>query len=167
MLEVLVAVEVALPDLLGDESAWTGLYAASERPALTRLWRQWGEYRVYLHAFEPCSAEEAFSHPHPWKFAIRILDGCYEMVVGMSADPTVVPTVSAKMLFEPGSCYEMTHPHGFHAIRPVGGPSHSLMVAGPVIWPENRARGNAPTRPLTGEERTGMFQYFHAWYPRR
>ncbi len=165
MLDVLYAAEAAMPSLLADESAWTGLYADSERPALTRLWRQWGEYRVCQHKFEPCDPDAAFLHPHPWRFAARTF-GRYGMRVGAGNDPRVVPPVVLDMIMEPGSCYAMEHATGFHGIFPVDpGPLYSLMVAGPIEWPENRVRGNAPTRNLFPEERNDLFAFFRGRYP--
>lgn len=95
MLNVLLQAEAALPALLTDEAGLIGLYADSERPALRRLWRQLGEYRAYLHRFNPL---------------------------------------------------------------------YSLMVAGPVEWPENRVRGNAPARELFPGERADLFAFFRGRY---
>ena len=168
MLEKLYEAEAALPELLRDERAWTGVYADAEKPVLRRLWRQWGDHRIYLHAFDPCLPEESFAHPHPWSgIAIRVVDGRYEMTVGASADPSVVPPTVVTMIFEPGSVYEMVHPHGFHGTRPIGGPTYSLMVAGPPTWQENRVRGNTIVRPLTPEERAHLFAVFRARYATR
>lgn len=164
MLSVLFQAEAALPALLSDEAGWTGLYADSERPALRRLWRQWGEYRAYLHRFEPCEAAAAFVHPHPWRFAIRAF-GRYGMRVGAGSDPGVVPPTVLDVVMEPGSRYAMEHRTGFHGIYPVDpGPLYSLMVAGPVEWPENRVRGNAPARELFPEERSDLFAFFRGRY---
>jgi len=166
MLNVLFAAEREMPDLLADESAWTGLYADSERPALTRLWRQWGEYRVYLHAFDPCEADEVFCHPHPWAFAVRIHAGTYEMSVSHGAEGRE-PDEVVKMILAAGSCYEMTCRSGLHGVRPVGTRCLSLMVAGPVIWPEHRIVANTPTRDLHSYERAHLFTYFRSRYPYR
>lgn len=165
MLDVLSTAERLLPELLKDEAGWTGLYADTERPALQRLWRQWGEYRIYLHQFERCASEEAFLHPHPWKFAIRLLKGRYEMGVGTSADPLRAPEIVARMIMEPGSCYEMTHPHGWHVIRPVDEETYSLMVAGPPVYPQNRIPANTPVRELRLDERRMLFDFFASKYP--
>ncbi len=166
MLETLFLIEERiLPELLKDEAAWTGVYADAEKPVLRRLWRQWGKYRICLHSFEPCEASEAFSHPHPWKFAIRILKGRYEMTVGSSSDPGKVPPTVVRMIFEPGSVYEMCHEDGFHAARPIGRRSYSLMVASPKIWDRNRLRANKIVRPLTTGERAELFAFFRTRYP--
>ena len=165
MIDKLLEAERLLPEMLKDESAWIGVYADSERPVLSRLWRQWGENRIYLHAFDPCEAHEAFAHKHPWKFAIRIVDGIYEMTVGATSDPMIVLPVAARMIFTAGSVYEMCDEDAFHAARPIGGRSHSLMVAGPKLWDKNRVRANKIVRALTPPERARLFAFFRDAYP--
>lgn len=165
MLDVLFTAERALPELLKDEAGWSSVYADTEKPALQRLWRQWGEHRIYLHRFETCTPEEAFLHPHPWKFAIRLLKGRYEMSIGASNDPHREPETVVRMIMEPGSCYEMAHPHGWHAIRPVDEETYSLMVAGPPVYPQNRIPANTPVRELMPEERRMLFDFFASKYP--
>lgn len=82
MLEILHLAERASPKLLLDRDGWTGIYADAEKPYLRRLWRQWGAYRINLHFFEGLAPdEEAFQHPHPWLFAVRIHEGRYLMDV--------------------------------------------------------------------------------------
>ena len=165
MLNVLFEAEAALPGLLANEPAWTGLYADSERPTLRRLWRNWGRYRIYLHEFGPCDPARAFVHPHPWRFAVRTF-GRYGMRVGAGEDPSRVPPVVLDVVMEAGSCYAMEHRTGFHGIYPVDpGPLRSLMVADRVEWPENKVRGNAPTRDLLRPERADLFAFFRGKYP--
>ena len=168
MLDILNKAEKALPGLLEDEDGWTGLYADSETPHLRRLWRQWGEHRLYLHCFEPCvSGDLGFLHPHPWKSVIRILKGHYEMDLGYGTDPAGQPITLSHIILPPNSVYEMSHPHGFHSVR-TG--SHeqtwTFMVAGPVIWPNNRIEGNGPSRQLSPRERHGMFKFYRDAYTR-
>lgn len=167
MLDILQFMELVLPVLLDDPSGWESLYADSERPVLRRLWRQFGEYRIYLHRFDPCGAAEAFLHPHPWKFAVRVVRGAYEMSVSTGNDPSRPPAeASAKILMQPGSAYEMTCSRAFHAIRPSGAETvYSVMVAGDVCFPENRVIGNAPSRPLTEAERMDIIVTLRAHYP--
>ena len=82
MLDVLAAVEQALPQLLQDENAWHSLYIDYQLPTVERLWRPWHEYRISLHRIHPCAPGEALFHPHPWPSAMHVLAGAYEMAVG-------------------------------------------------------------------------------------
>ena len=165
MLKTLLTIERALPELLKDEAVWTGIYADTEKPHLQRLWRQHEESRIYLHRFEGCMTEEKFPHPHPWPFAVRILEGRYRMALGASSNPDVVPPDVAVVDLSPGCCYEMAHANGWHWIQPLDNVSVTLMVAGPTIWQQNRKRANRPCRELTSEERATIFNVFHNHYP--
>lgn len=82
MLELLARLKLELPDLLIDDTAWQGFYIDYHLPIVERLWRQWNEYRVYLHRIHPCKSEDALFHPHPWPSAMEIVSGAYEMIVG-------------------------------------------------------------------------------------
>src|SRR5512147_535227 len=94
---VLRDVERALPRLLIDRAGWNGIYADTRKPHLRRLWRQYGEYRINLHFFDGMEAgDDAFAHPHPWAFAVRIHEGIYLMdigrdVTGMDVQVELVP----------------------------------------------------------------------------
>lgn len=171
MLEILYTAERLLPRLLLETSGWNGIYADSEKPHLTRLWRQWGPYRINLHHFLGCSPGQAFAHPHPWPFAVRILSGRYEMTIGCAGDdPSVVPPTVCTVILGPGDVYEMTHPLGYHGIRPLDEESRTLMISGPPSWPENRVRSNATARLLTAAEmiafRTGFSLHYAEPMPR-
>jgi hypothetical protein len=165
MLEVLKEAEAVLPELLAHEESWRGVFADSEKPHLQRLWRQWGEYRIYLHHFSACEPKEEFPHPHPWRMAVRILEGEYVMGVGHSSDPKVVPGLTHRV-FHPGDSYELIHASEWHAIRPLKTKSLSLMVAGPVVYPQNRIRSNKVARELTDIERTKLFAKVRKHYPK-
>lgn len=164
MLEVLKKAEAVLPELLGDDASWHGVFADTEKPYLRRLWRQWGENRIYLHHFSSCEPREEFPHPHPWQMAVRILKGEYVMGVGTSSDLSIVPTLEYSV-FHPGDSYELLGPDKWHAIRPLKEESLSLMVAGPVMYPQNRIRSNKIARELTDDERAALFTQIREYYP--
>jgi hypothetical protein len=123
-------------DMLGmiaeGQEAWNSLDVDYEPPRVERLWRQLGEDRLYMHCIHPC--EKALLHPHQWPSSILIVRGEQEMVVAMpspgslSTDDAVV--VSTFLLRE-GSGYEMLNQLAMHSVRPVGGPSLSLMLTAP------------------------------------
>jgi hypothetical protein len=113
------------------------------------MWIPWGTCRVYLHRIHPCDEGSALFHPHPWPSAIRILSGRYETGVGYGAGDTP-PPVAWKGVLEAGSYYEMVEPDGWHWVRPVGGPSLSLMVTG-APWTRTAPRSSEPLAPLAPE----------------
>lgn len=129
MLDVLYAAERALPALLQQPDIWQSKFVNDEHPYVERLWCSWGEYRISLHRIHPCERAQAYMHWHPWPSAMRIVDGQYEMGVGFgtgSEDPPIAATV----VLSAGDVYEMSHPDGWHYVRPLGGPSLSVMVTG-------------------------------------
>ena len=165
MLKLLREVEGLLPELLTDESGWQSVFANTEKPHLRRLWRQWGKCRIYLHHFTSCESKEEFPHPHPWKMAVRILEGSYNMGTGHSSDHTVMPELTYQT-YKPGDCYELIERDIWHAIRPLGDEALTIMVAGPMIYPENRIHSNTPVRRLTLEEQTSVLNRIRKHYPR-
>lgn len=164
MIHVLKTIESILPTLLAEESAWKGLYADSEKPHLHRLWRQWYQYRINLHHFTTCEPKEEFPHPHPWKMAVRILEGHYSMGLGRGSDLAVPPTLTYKE-YRPGDCYEMLDMDEWHAIRPLGNEALTIMVSGPPVYEQNKVHSNKPSRELTSTECSELFERIRAHYP--
>lgn len=164
MLTLLSRVEAELPSLLRDEAAWNGLFADAQRPHLKRLWRQWDDYRISLHHFSECHEGQEFWHPHPWQMAVRVLKGRYEHRVGFVRDAAEEIEV-VRSIMQPGSCYEMISRQGIHAILPIDNETWSVMVSGPVLWPENRRVANTPSRALSEQERREMLDFFQGRYP--
>jgi hypothetical protein len=163
MIDTLLQAEKELPTLLQNEDIWRGLYADSERPHLMRLWCQWGENRINLHHFSHCRRGERFWHGHPWKMAVRVLEGEYEMGVGYQDEFGVIKNID--LLMGSGSLYDMCDQYGRHYVRPVGDGAWTLMVTGPVVWSKQHLAVNTPSRDLTALERTEIFSYFRAKYP--
>jgi hypothetical protein len=158
MLDVLERVEAALPELLKEGDAWAGLFIDYHPPTVERMWRQWSDYRVSLHRIHPCEAREALFHPHPWPSAMRVLAGEYEMAVGYGkGDET--PPVAARLIASGELRYEMTDPDAWHYVRPIGGPSWSVMVTGRP-WDRPAPRADKPLRPLTPIQREELLAFF-------
>jgi hypothetical protein len=163
MLDVLVQVEQALPRLLEDESVWQSLLVDYHPPTVERLWTPWRDYRVFLHRIYPCERGQALFHPHPWPSAMRVLDGEYEMAVGFGAG-IETPPVAALMIARGDYRYEMTHPDGWHYVRPMGGPTLSLMVTGKP-WAREAPRSTKPLRPLLAEQVKDLLRSFRSRFP--
>ena len=132
MRDKLAAVEARLPDLLLDESGWQSKLIDYYPPKVERLWRQDGDYRIALHRTHPCKEGSSLWHPHSWPAAMRLIEGTYEMGVGFGDNPSP-SALGAKVFLAAGSSYEMTHPHGWHYVRPVGQECYSVMVTGPLF----------------------------------
>lgn len=173
MLDVLNRAEAALSKLLDDVGGWNTLDVDYEPPRVERVWRSFepeGLYRLYLHRIHPC--EKALFHPHPWPSAVRILSGTYEMGVGFretgmmppGQSPTP-PPVAAKILLTAGASYEMVDRSGWHWVRPIGGPSLSLMVTGPkwdIQW-SPKPKHDHVLGPLTHEAKEDILKAFRSY----
>jgi hypothetical protein len=163
MLEILAAVEQELPRRLLDEDAWSGLFIDYHPPTVERLWVRWRDCRVSLHRIHPCPAGAALFHPHPWPSAMRILVGEYEMAVGYGKGEAV-PPVAALMIARGDFRYEMTDPDAWHYVRPLGGPTLSVMVTGKP-WDRPSPHSSKPLVPLTDGQRAELFRLFREHYP--
>ena len=165
MLHMLARLEQSLPVMLQDGSIWESLYVDYHPPTVERLWTSWGEYRVFLHRIHPCAREQALFHPHPWPSAMRVLEGEYEMAVGFGPGMEE-PPVAALMVSRGDFRYEMTHPDSWHYVRPLGGPTLSVMVTG-RRWNRESHKSTKPLRPLGVEQVAELLQLFRARYPTR
>jgi hypothetical protein len=146
MLNELKELEARLPELLAQPGIWNSLLIDYYPPKVERLWTQLGEQRLMLHVIHPCAQDEALWHPHPWPSAIKILSGRYEMGCGYGRGIKTPPT-SHTLILAAGSSYEMLHRDGWHYVRPLDAPSHSLMLIGKP-WKRKRAMPSAPDSPL-------------------
>jgi|SRR5208282_557443 len=138
---------------------WSSLDVDYEPPRVERLWCQIGEHRLYLHRIHPCN--KALFHPHPWPSAVKILSGRYEMGIGRSAGflnpPELVTCVLAA-----DSEYEMIEPNGWHYVRPLDGPSLSIMVTASP-WPLRHPADKRPSttlKPLSDADARSLIQEF-------
>lgn len=165
MIDVLLDIEKQLPSLLRDGEPWNDLYIDYERPIVLRMWRQVGDYRVYLHQILPtsptCSIPPLW-HPHPWPSAIRILNGHYEMSVGTDPGDYIE---SAKLILGPGTLYEMTDERGWHSVNPLGNESvMSVMITGRPWKTTLPVRSYPPMRGLTTGEREELVFFMMGHY---
>lgn len=129
MLNILSDIEAGLRRHLCT-SELHSMYIDYHKPYVKRIWYQHFDYRVYLHKIEPCNDSiEALYHPHPWKSAIKILKGSYEMGVGHSKT-IEVPKTDCKLILPAGTQYEMTEKDSWHYVNPLRYPVYSIMVTG-------------------------------------
>lgn len=162
MLKLLHEAENFLPEWLSDESSWQTVLVNYHPPVVERVWRQWGENRVYLHRIFPCKREEALFHPHPWPSAMMILSGTYEMAFGFGSG-LVLPPVATMINLSAGDTYEMVHPDSWHYVRPLGSPAMSLMVTGKP-WHRPFSPTGRALVALTMEQAKLIFDFFRSQF---
>lgn len=147
--------------ILSPRTQWKSLRVRYETPHVDRLWMQIDEdHRLMLHRIHPC--EKALFHPHPWPSAVFLFDGPYEM--GIAQVPPAFegpPTPAAKVLLAPGSYYEMLDPNGWHYVKPVAGPSYSVMLVGKPWQTEQLQPGRGIQHDgLSDVEQNGLLAKF-------
>jgi hypothetical protein len=172
MLKTLKRIKNSLYPMLQNADAWDSLDINYHAPYVERLWLQMRvddkPVRVNLHCIQPCRAEDALFHPHPWPSAMHIYQGEYEMGMGVGEE-VPSPLIAMKMVGHAGTSYSMTHPDAWHYVRPVGtSPVYSLMVTG-TPWPKSTVRPN-PSQPkekldrLSEERRLELLTYFRDFH---
>ena len=159
MLEVLEQVERELPSLLETPSGWSSLHINYHPPFVERLFRSWGEYRIYLHRIQPCESAEALFHPHPWPSAMHILSGVYEMAIGYG-EGDQPPPYAAKLVASGDLKYEMTERDAWHYVRPIGQAAMTLMITGKPWerWSPGRAEKLPPLSEQAVDEMLAFFR---------
>ena len=162
MLDALERIEREMPQLLDDVSNWRSLYVDYHPPVVERLWRQHGDFRVYLHRIHPCEPDGALFHPHPWPSAMRLLSGKYEMAIGHGKGDEA-PPIDTKRIVSAGACYEMTDPDDWHYVCPIGEPAMTLMVTGNPYgrW---APKSEKPLRELSEVQKREIFDFFTSAY---
>lgn len=143
-----------LPGLFSPASRheWRSVHVTYHPPRVERLWVQIDyQHRLFLHRIYPCHDEFALFHPHPWPSAVRVVSGRYEHRVGTAG------TVLVKEVLVPGSEYQMMTRQTWHSVRPLDGPSDSIMLVGepykpPVEMPLPPAEKQGPLVPERFEE---------------
>lgn len=119
--------------LVDPATEWHSLKVRYETPHVDRVWTALPDgSRLNLHRIYPC--EEPLLHPHPWPSAVVVVDGSYQMEMGYQG--VLVDHSVGTVLLTVGSAYEMLNPDGLHSVRPVGGPSLSIMLTGKP-WPSS------------------------------
>lgn len=165
MIKKLLEVEMNIVELLQQHVAngtLNSLYIDYEPPTVERMWFQHGDNRVLLHKIHVCDAEPLF-HPHPWKSAVRIVLGSYEMQVGHSATDER-PAVDCTIIMPQGSLYEMVEMDGWHSVRPLVIPSYSLMLIGERYNRKMPVEPNKEFRALTDAEIKSNLSVFEGFY---
>ena len=162
MLDALHQVEDQLPEMLQDRLKWNSLFVDYHPPVVERLWREWNDFRIYLHRIHPCEPDQALFHPHPWPSAMRVLDGKYEMAVGYGTGEKE-PPIAARIIMGAGSEYEMTDSDGWHYVRPIGNPTMSLMIAGKP-WDHPSPKSDKVLNPLGEEQKEEILKFFREHY---
>jgi hypothetical protein len=151
MLDILFEIEKDILSLI-DTAEFKTMYIDYHEPYVKRIWFQHGKYRVYLHEIQPSLASDSsLFHPHPWKSAIRILRGKYEMGIGHS-ETNDIPKIDCKLIIGAGTAYEMVEKDGWHYVNPLDEPVYSLMVTGDLNEREMPVEPNKSFRKLTEEE---------------
>jgi hypothetical protein len=148
-----------LPDYLANRDGWVSLLIEKYPPVIHRLfYRINDDYSIYLHKLFNCHGERAYMHSHSWPFALKLIEGSYEMGVGYSSDRDKPPESTFKTIVLPGNVYEMITPDTWHYTKPLPGCdySYSVMVVGNRIRP--RLAQN--TSPLTEQQKSELFDYF-------
>jgi hypothetical protein len=159
MIKVLHEVEQKLPELLREISLWNSVDITYHPPRVERLWRQYGDSRIYLHCIHPCTTEEALLHPHPWPSAMRIVKGIYEMGIGYAKGMDTPPPIPATVFLHPPSEYEMTDPNGWHYVRPINGCVYTLMVTS-TPWKRESPKSTEPLVALPEKRKKEIINIF-------
>lgn len=140
MINKLLELLPAIHNSLLDDEEWDSLVINRRKPVTHRLFRQFGEYRVCLHEFTPCTKVESFPHPHPWPGAFLVLHGGYWQDIGLSEDRFTEPEFHYTELVKPGSMYEITDPMTWHRITPIQ-TTYTVMLNGePFSNPHTEVR---------------------------
>lgn len=110
---------------------WESIVINKRKPHTYRAFIMVDDFRICLHRFEACTADDSFAHPHPWPSSMLVLSGTYDMQVGYSddlddgkPDPVIEVTLNA------GSMYHMHQRQTWHKVIPRT-QCFSLMVNGP------------------------------------
>lgn len=144
MLKQLIDRLPEIRELTKDESQWNSLIINRRKPHTYRIFHVFPDnMRVCLHRFSPCHDHEAFQHPHPWPGAFLIMNGSYEMTLGMSKDRFSKPENVAKTMMSEYSGYEILNPLTWHSVIPLE-TTHTIMMNGEP-WSEDIAHSEVRT----------------------
>ena len=128
------------------DSEWDSLIVNRRKPWTYRVFRKFGDYRVCLHAFDECTTEESFAHPHPWPGAFLMLKGSYVHTVGFSQDLQSEPVFHFREIVRPYSTYGIIDRRTWHTVQPLER-TYTIMVNGDP-WEEPHAK----TRTTKGKD---------------
>lgn len=158
LLHELVGIEEHIEEYLKDESMWESLLVDKHHPVVHRLSLKLKDDRtLILHKIHP--SNDSYFHSHSWFFATKILEGGYEMGLGVSSDRDVPPSVSTIVTIRSGDSYQIWNSDVWHYTKATV-PSYSIMLMGPRLR-ERRAQNNSP---LSSKQRRDLFDYVKRWY---
>lgn len=144
---------------LQDRAGWSSLSIDKYPPVIHRLsYTINSERTLLLHKLHHCQNEKAYMHSHSWPFAVKVIEGGYEMGVGYSTDRAVVPDATFSCIVKPGDIYQMQDMNMWHYTKPLGDcqASYSIMLLGP----RRRERLAQNNDPLSNEQIEQLFAYF-------
>lgn len=82
-----------LGDYLQDQTRWQSLLIEKYPPVIHRLSFLLSPTRtLVLHRLFSCPGAHAHMHSHSWPFALKVIEGGYEMGVGFSSQRDVTPS---------------------------------------------------------------------------
>lgn len=159
MLAQLAEIENQLPELLSNRSKWQSLKIDKYPPVIHRLYLPLENGNtILLHRLFNCNGQHAYLHSHSWPFAIKVLEGGYEMGIGFSKDRDIPPDTAATVFIKAGDTYQITSPDVWHYTKPLTNEeSWSIMLIGPR-WRHRKAQNN---EPLSAAEIDSMFEYYN------
>ena len=131
MIERLTEILPEVHKSLSDKEEWDSLVINRRKPWTYRIFRQFGDYRVCLHTFLECGADEAFLHPHPWPGAFLILKGSYVQTIGFSQtkDKDSMPNLIYREVLSANSMYEILDQKIWHSVQPLS-MCYTVMING-------------------------------------
>lgn len=156
---------------LKEYDKWDSLLINRRKPHTERVFRQFGEDRVCLHKFYPCSSDEAFAHPHPWPASFFIIKNGYDMEIGMAENRLEEPKYYERICLEEHSAYMILNPLTWHRISPINDePTYTVMINGPTFEEEDmhsavrRTKGK-DLEKLKEEDKAALLNYFYDLLP--
>lgn len=156
-----------LLDLLRSDNVWETLDIDYHPPFVKRLWVQLDEdYRLYLHEIHPCKTEEALLHPHPWQSAMHVLPigGIYEHGMGYHQEWGSQDILVCTQEVRGEMYYEMIDKNAIHYVRPVKKPVYTVMLAGPLEWPENHHKSSKKLKELESSDKERLLKIFRKYF---
>lgn len=178
MLNKLKLIESTLHDRLHEPDLWESMVIDYEKPHVDRVWMKVLEGRLFLHKIHPCTAQEAFYHPHPWPSAVHILPtdngSVYRMgiwrankgeAIDYDSEEFVNKTIDTCTLEMKGDVYyQMIDTHGLHWVQPINAPVYTLMYTDKP-WPKDqrcapKVEPKAPQAPMNNAQKLEHLAHF-------
>jgi hypothetical protein len=163
-----------LPRLLLNDSdvSWQTRYVTYQNPTFFQMACRWKySLRLVLHVFlrpqeeSSSSQRQDFnSHYHPWKHAVKVLDGCYRMRIGANDhfSPEAFSRPVCTVDVGKGAVFSMLDPTGWHSITPLTDTVVAIMLTDKPweFMMSHVPRCPSSTREMSAEEIHHMKQIF-------